>query len=331
MSRVCLGCGIVLQSSSNKNKGYVIPSKLNDAIYCERCYRLKHYHELTYDSLTLDNQEILNKAIQYNYPIYYFVDLMNLNEYAVQYFKQIPGNKVFVLTKVDLLPFSISLDRLQKRIRDIYHINEDILCLSVKRPKMIRTLWNHLLDQKEKKIVFLGMTNVGKSSFLNELSKLVFEREAEVLVSEMPNTTQDFLEWNLDEIQVIDAPGFNYPKGISNVLVDYVPKKSFRPVTLPMKKETVLIFEDYVAMKQNLPQNSITFYGSNALKLKRVFKDIEFGDETEEVFIPSYSDLVLPGVGFFYFKQETKISLKGKQKLFYEVRSSLFGGSYDSN
>lgn len=331
MNKVCLGCGVGLQCTSSKDRGYVIPDKLNEAIYCERCFRLKHYHDLTFDSLTLDNQEILKRANCYGKPIYYFVDLMNLSDYAIQYFKQISGEKVLVLTKVDLLPFSISLELLQQRIQKIYDISEEILWISVKRPKMIRTLWNHLLKQGCDKIVFLGMTNVGKSSFLNELFKLVFEREAEVLVSEMPNTTQDFLEWNLKDMTIVDAPGFNYPKENLNSFTKLVPKKSLRPITLPMKNNALLLLEENIAIAQNLVKNSITFYGSNALELKRIYDHFPKFSSKETLTIPAYSDLVFPGVGFFYFKNKTNITLMSSQSLFYEVRDSLFGGQYDSN
>ena len=330
MSRVCLGCGIPLQSINTQEKGYVLSSKLGDAIYCQRCYRLKHYHEKTFDALSFSNEKILEQAKKYQAPVYYFVDLLHLSDYAMQYFKQISTYKVLVLTKVDLLSFSVSLERLQKRIQELYGIQEEIICLSNKRPKMISTLWNHMCKQPSKKAVFLGMTNVGKSSFLNELFKLVFLRDAEVLVSEMPNTTQNFLTWDLKDFQVIDAPGFAYPK--NNMFIDSVmPKKFFHPVTLPMKPETFLLLEDFLAFQQDLEQNSITFYGSELLSLKRVYRCPYENCQTTNVTIPAFSDFVILGVGFFYFKKKTELTILSREEVDFEIRPSLFGGHYDSN
>ena len=89
MSKVCLGCGSVMQSLDKEKPGYIIPLKIENAIYCERCFRLKHYHEMRFDLLTCSNEELFTKAKEMNLPVYYFVDLFNLNEESITFFKKI--------------------------------------------------------------------------------------------------------------------------------------------------------------------------------------------------------------------------------------------------
>lgn len=332
MSRICLGCGVTLQSDDPQKKGYVVFEKFDEAIYCKRCYRLKHYHEIKLEDLELSNEEILKRSCKYQASVYFFCDLINLSDFSMQYYNSIKGEKCFVLTKCDLFSYTISLDRVIERIRKIYHIKEEILLLSNKKKEMIITLWNHVLHSHYKSVMFLGMTNVGKSSFLNQIHQTVLGSEIKSLISEMPNTTQEFLECDLNGVKVIDAPGFNYQRDISSYAFSkhVVPKKYFRPITFPMKDNTYLLLDDYLAIKQDKKKNSTTFYGSNSLIFKRIYHNPQF-KETRSLSIPDNTDLVIPGVGFFYFKRGCNILLSSQDSLYYEIRNSLFGGHYDTN
>ena len=51
MIKKCIGCGIVLQTSTNTVEGYT-ENISNDV--CERCFRLKNYGE--YKEVTLENE-----------------------------------------------------------------------------------------------------------------------------------------------------------------------------------------------------------------------------------------------------------------------------------
>ncbi|MCI8394668.1 MAG: GTPase RsgA [Bacilli bacterium] len=330
MSEKCKGCGVLLQSVDVKKRGYVKEEKKETALYCERCYRLKHYRELRFDSLMMSNENILENAICLQKPIYFFVDFLHLSEEVLKWFYRITGPKYLVLSKVDLIPYSISLERLVKRIQELYCISTDILCFSVKKEMLLFRLRNHLEAQKEKKVLFLGMTNVGKSSALNALYHSYFQKESPVLVSKMPNTTQDFLTFNMGAVTIYDAPGFvSSIKMESCLALKVVPQKYIRPITLPLKLETRICLEDLLFFSQNLSSNHITFYGSNDLDLKRKYSDTEGFDTGMDITILADHDLVLPGIGFFTFHKDTIITLYRKQSFPYEIRASLFGGYND--
>jgi len=331
MTKVCMGCGLNMQSENSHVSGFVPEEKMADAIYCERCFRLKHYHEMRESDLSCSNEELLKQALTYDYPIYYFVDLLNLNEESLSWFRKISGPKKLILTKVDLIPNTISLPKLKKQIQKIYDLS-DFLFLSVKDVSSVRTVWNSLCKENSSKILFLGMTNVGKSSFLNCLSKLYEEEESPILVSEMPNTTLSFFPWNVGSMTLIDAPGFNYTNSFSRYdwHLKIVPKKYIKPITWPCKLETFICLEDLLAFSQNLEKNHVTFYGSNLLSFQRIYRKPSFAKQTQVV-IPAHSDLVIPGLGFFYFTKETTLTLLWNFELSFEIRPSLFGVHYDTN
>ena len=44
MTKYCKGCGVLLQNEDENALGYV-PTL--DASYCQRCYRIRHYGDVT--------------------------------------------------------------------------------------------------------------------------------------------------------------------------------------------------------------------------------------------------------------------------------------------
>lgn len=330
MSRQCVGCGEKLQSTNEEQKGYVKDLKNEDVIYCERCYRLKHYKEMRMDELNLSNEELLCSAEKMHLPIYYFVDLLNLSEESLSFFRKIKGEKTLVLTKIDLIPYSISIDRLRKRIQKVYQIEEEIYALSRKKEATIGQLFHKI--EKEKKVLLLGMTNVGKSTFLKELYQKVTKEKSPILISEMPNTTLAFLEWKIGPITIIDAPGFNYQKKLSpDFALKCVPKKYLKPITIQMKKETRINIDNQISISQDLEKNSITFYGSSELSYQKKYKDLESPCYQYQITVPERTDLVLPAIGIFSIRDACTLKLESTMDLSYETRPSLFGGSHDYN
>lgn len=332
MAKKCLGCGSSLQIQDTTKSGYVSEEKFDSAIYCERCFRLKHYHEMRLDSLNYTNEALLKQANTYNVPVYYFIDLVNLNEESLSYFRKVRGKKVLVFTKIDLIPRTISLHRLATRIKNIYHITEEILFLSQNSEKLIHTLYHHICNQKEKHFLLLGMTNVGKSSFLNKLYEMLNESKCPVLISEMPNTTLDFMTWKFPEFELIDAPGFYYLHSFdSEKIMKGVAKKYYKPINMQVKKETYLAFDGLCLLKQENDKNSVTFYGSNNYTFEKKYRQDPSFSYTVELDIEDYTDLVLKGIGFFAIRNSSKVTIHSKEKIDLEVRPSLFGGIYDND
>lgn len=326
MNKKCLGCGSILQFTDSSMPGY-LPIKKEDAIYCERCFRLLHYHELRMDELSFSNEEILEQAKKYQAPVYYFLDLFQISYEALAPFFKISQEKYLVLTKIDLLPKTISMERLLKRIRKIYSIKEKIFVYTRKSEKLLQTLLNQM--SHDKKSLLFGMTNAGKSSFLKEAVFYLQKEHCPVLVSEMPNTTLSFLEWKVGNFHFIDTPGFSCKtKWSSEILLKAVPKHYLKPITMQMKKETILDFEHVVFLSQNLEQNSITFYGNQEFILEKKYK-LDRNLKQVKIEIEKKSDLVFPGIGFFSISKPCQILFYSHFMIHYEIRPSLFGGYHD--
>ncbi len=327
MNKKCFGCGSILQSINPSSIGY-IPIKKADAIYCERCFRLLHYHELRMDLLPFTNQELLEQAKKLQKPVYYFLDLFQVSEEALAPFLEISQEKYLVLTKIDLIPKTISVDRLLKRIQNIYQIKDKIFAYTRKSEKLLLTILNHMRNFEA--CVLLGMTNAGKSSFLKEAISYCNHENCPALVSEMPNTTLSFLDWKVDHFHLTDAPGFSFQtKWDAEILLKSIPKHFMKPITMQMKKETILNFENVVFLSQNLDQNSITFYGNQEFLLEKKYKMEEKMEQEIQIKIPKKSDLVFPGIGFFSISKPCHIMIQSNFDLSYEIRPSLFGGCDD--
>lgn len=175
------------------------------------------------------------------------------------------------------------------------------------------------------------MTNVGKSSFLNELSIHLEEHTNPVIISDMPNTTLSFINWKIKDWTIIDAPGFNYQESLTKELsFKAISKKYVKPRTIQTKEETRIWLENIFSISSDLEKNSITFYGNNELQLEKKYKDMP-NSKKIKIKIPQKTDLVLPGIGFFYIRHTCTILLEMKSNITYEVRPSLFGGCNDIN
>ena len=61
MTKICLGCGVPLQSEDKTAKGYIPSKKYQDSFYCERCFRLTHYGEEKIIDKPYTEEEIIEK------------------------------------------------------------------------------------------------------------------------------------------------------------------------------------------------------------------------------------------------------------------------------
>ena len=68
MNKKCTGCGSLLQTTSQKEKGYIKTEKIKDSNYCERCFKIIHYNEKIVTELDNINEYIIkevNKKAEY--------------------------------------------------------------------------------------------------------------------------------------------------------------------------------------------------------------------------------------------------------------------------
>ena len=298
----CKGCGIILQSEDKKTIGYT-PDIKNEL--CQRCFKLKNYNTLINNGVNIDNDKLIKKINSLNVYVLFLVDFLNIDSEAMDLYKKIKVNKTLVITKEDIIPKNIIKDRLIRNIKDIYEISEDIILTSTKFTKNISNIESICL--KEKKVLFAGYTNAGKSSLINKMVG------SDITVSSRENTTQDFIKLNVDGVTIYDAPGF-----MSNTKRDVVSKKIIKPKTYQLPSKHYLEFNN---IKLNVSEDSnITLYLPDEVIINR---RREKNNITCDVLIPKNSDLVIKGLGFIKFSKTSLVSITSD----YEIRPSIVGAN----
>ena len=304
MNKRCIGCGLLLQDQDELEPGYT-PNLKND--YCKRCFRLKNYGEKNEE--TVNEENILKKVNKGECLAFFLVDFLNLNQESISIFNKIKLKKFLVISKSDTLRKEMKKEKIKKWIKNGYKIEEDILFISNKSYYESSNIWKVMDKYNTKKAYIMGITNAGKSTFLNELLKENHIKK-EILMSNKPNTTLDFIKIKIGEYTLFDTPGFSYENDKLPIIT-----KEIKPITYQIKENTTVIIDQvrfYFDKK-----NKITFYGTTNITRKYKKEEGKYNRK-----VPANSDIVLPGIGFLNIKEECLI-LTNKNKL--EVRLDLSG------
>ena len=107
-----------------------------------------------------------------------------------------------VLTKRDILPKSVKDSKIINYISKRYKVN-DIIIVSAFKKLNLDMLYNRLVHLGNgKKIYFVGSTNSGKSTLINEMIKSYNGYEGEITMSSFPSTTLSTIDVEIGELKV---------------------------------------------------------------------------------------------------------------------------------
>lgn len=305
MIKTCVGCGVRLQTIDKKQRGYV-PEESLDKGYCMRCFRLTHYHDFKNAYYPVHPKDILTKLKKKKGICFFLCDFMNFNEEAFSYYHQISLKKYFVVSKADLIPKSISYEKLKIWLRKEGNILEEIFFVSQKQQRGIRKLQD-MIQEIQEPIYFMGMTNSGKSSLLNTL----FNFEKKLTVSEMPNTTLDFIQLPCSGMDVYDTAGFPYSYFLSDSFMkDCAVSKELTPIVMPLKKDASLVIWDLIRFQVS-NQNTVTCFFAPKLKPKKMYPNQPLYMDEEPLQYELLDDtlFILKGIGMFSVKNACKVTL----------------------
>ena len=174
----CFGCGAIIQNEDNKLIGYVPKAAMNnESILCQRCFQLKNYHKLQSTSLTKDDfLSILSKIGEKDCLVVYIIDLFDFNGSLIQgLMRHISYNDVLVLAnKRDILPKSVKDRKLEHWIRRQLKQEGlqvvDVKITSGKKNLNLDEIYDAIHEYRKGRDVYVvGVTNVGKSTFINSL------------------------------------------------------------------------------------------------------------------------------------------------------------------
>lgn len=272
----CKGCGSPLQTDNPLQMGYV---KNIDQDYCQRCFRLTHYGD---DKLLkmkdVTNIEVLNIYDKYQDELFVLIveafdALVFNNDYLLDIFKD--KKLVLVINKIDLLPRNISEAKIERLFTSILsktnNANIKACLMTYKNDSNFKDLFYETLDElKERKVVFAGRVNAGKSSLINKLCD-----SSDLTTSTYPGTTLVENEIVLDKYTFIDTPGLNDEESFvshlsSEKIKQLIPLKTIKAKTFQAYSNQSYFIEGLLCLNVETNKTvSLTFYINNELEVHR--------------------------------------------------------------
>lgn len=309
MNKRCIGCGVPLQNQDKELVGYT-PDITKD--YCMRCFRLKNYGELNRLD-TVNEDAIIKKVNDKKGVVFFLVDYLNINKETVGIFRKIKIPKVFIISKCDLLRKEMKYEKIKKWLKEVYKIEEDVLFISNLNKTLSNNIFRYMDKYSFKTAYIMGITNAGKSTFINRLLK-ENNISKEILTSNKENTTLDFIRLKIKDYIVYDTPGFTYQNLSSNKIL----KKEIKPITFKLKENTTIVIDDKWKYCF-LGATTISIY-ANTLDIKRKYLNLISEEERCEFRTFQNCDIIIPGLGFINVKEE--VSVLSNLELF-EIRKNI--------
>lgn len=217
----CIGCGSTIQTTEKDGLGYTPNSALEKGlesgdVYCQRCFRLRHYNDIQDVSLTDDDfLRLLNSIGDEDALIVNVVDIFDFNGSLIPGLHRFIGSNPVLLVgnKVDILPKSLKRGKLTQWMKERAHEvglrpEEVVLTSAKKNSEMVSLLETIEKHRKGRDVIVVGVTNVGKSTLINGIIKATAGVQELITTSQFPGTTLDKIEIPLDDGKhLIDTPG----------------------------------------------------------------------------------------------------------------------------
>lgn len=319
----CVGCGVILQDTNPDKDGYI-----NDITkeLCERCFKIKNYGQNRNSSFTNDDYTAIINKIRDNDVVVYVSSLLTLNLDYINIFK----NVILVITKRDVLPKSIKDGKIISYIKKRYPNIIDVVIVSAYKKKNLDCLYNKLIEYKSKKIYFVGITNSGKSTLINQMINSYGDGNSNLTVSNYPSTTLNTVDVKIGNLTIIDTPGLLINNSIVNKISDYEikkinSKKEIKPITMQINGKGAILIDKYLRIEYETENSSMVFYVSNNLTVSKInLKNPRLMNLEHEYFtVLDNQDLVIEDIGFIKFTKKTKIKVLYKDKIYMYIRDKL--------
>lgn len=286
---LCIGCGATIQTTDKTGLGFTPQSALEKGletgeVYCQRCFRLRHYNEITDVQLTDDDfLKLLHEVGDSDALVVNVIDIFDFNGSVIPGLPRfVSGNDVLLVgNKKDILPKSVKPGKISQWLMERAHEEGlrpvDVVLTSAQNKYAIKEVIDKIEHYRKGRDVYVvGVTNVGKSTLINAIIQEITGDQNVITTSRFPGTTLDKIEIPLDDGSYIyDTPGIIHRHQMSHYLtaknLKYVsPKKEIKPKTYQLNPEQTLFLGglgrfDFIAGEKQ----GFTAFFDNELKLHR--------------------------------------------------------------
>ena len=286
---LCIGCGATIQTTDKTGIGFTPQSALEKGletgeVYCQRCFRLRHYNEITDVQLTDDDfLKLLHEVGDSDALVVNVIDIFDFNGSVIPGLPRfVSGNDVLLVgNKKDILPKSVKPGKISQWLMERAHEEGlrpvDVVLTSAQNKHAIKEVIDKIEHYRKGRDVYVvGVTNVGKSTLINAIIQEITGDQNVITTSRFPGTTLDKIEIPLDDGSYIyDTPGIIHRHQMAHYLtaknLKYVsPKKEIKPKTYQLNPEQTLFLGglgrfDFIAGKKQ----GFTAFFDNELKLHR--------------------------------------------------------------
>jgi len=281
----CQGCGARIQTTNPDQPGYTPASSLErEDILCKRCFRLKHYNEVQDVPITDDDfLQMVGSIRESNGLVVHVIDIFDVSGTMIKSLPRITGDNPILLVgnKMDLLPKSTNKNKLIMWLRQEAKAAgikvKDVFLISSEKGEGLEELSSGIEKYRNGKNVYIvGTTNVGKSTFINQLIKQTSGFSDVITTSYFPGTTLGFIEIPLDDDSVlVDTPGIINKQQIVHYisgkdLKSVIPNKEIKPKIYQLNPQQTLFFGGLARLDFiKGDRQSFVCYFSNQLPIHR--------------------------------------------------------------
>ena len=357
----CIGCGGPLQNT-DINGAFYTPKPQDEAVpvYCERCYKIRHYGQIKPSFMTETMvYETLYQVEKRPGVMVLVTDALDFYGSIHPFFVAMSEAKrtIVIVNKIDVLPHAISehnlkLRFLQKAKNAGLNIDELILVSALKK-KNIDALYQALEKaSKGQDLYLMGLTNVGKSSILNALLSAQGLMPT-ITTSFEPHVTQDLIPFDIGKQTLYDTPGLT-----SRHSYRYFLNGSSLRAVLPLKEIKPRVFQNlvsqaffigglcYFVCEASEKSTLIAYFSERLMVHHRHFKDHEAFFEakkgdfltppvasdlpsqmTKTTFETNHKkkDIIIPGLGFITLNHVKRVDLYHYDSVTLTMEEGLIG------
>ncbi|UUX34197.1 ribosome biogenesis GTPase YqeH [Fundicoccus culcitae] len=362
----CVGCGSIIQTTDPEQAGYLPASALEKSLekgtlYCQRCFKLRHYNQL--QDLTISDDVFLDKLSEIAEDkafVICMIDIFDVEGSLIHGLPRFIGNQPFIVfvNKMDLLPKSTNQKRVKQWIQRLLKDNglypNDIILGSASKNNTLADLREIIeKEARNSNIYIVGVTNVGKSTLINHLIEYYGGDKEVITTSNHPGTTLDMIKVPVnDKYAIIDTPGVIHRTQLTlhlnrEELKMVLPNKMIKPTTFQLNPDQTIFIGgigrvDFIKGEKT----SFTFYVSNNLYLHRTkterattFYDDHIGELLQPPFkenlesfgdlsartikLSANQDIAISGLGWFTVNHDVEVVLWIPKGVGVSIRDSI--------